>query len=110
MPANQASQVQRAVLEGDNEVTHTYISDKSRNFQYSHENNLLTGRMLEEYKKFKPVFENSHLFTSTLGNPLTGFGLGRFKNNMWNKRYKNRNYNSANPPSGTFFLKREEAD
>jgi hypothetical protein len=36
--------------------------------------------MIEEYKKFKPAFENSHPFSITLGNPSTGFGLSRIKN------------------------------
>jgi hypothetical protein len=51
--------------------------------QYAHENKVLTGKMLEEYKKFKPVYENSHPFTSTFGNPSTGFGLARDKNMFW---------------------------
>jgi hypothetical protein len=45
--------------------------------------------MIEEYKKIKPEFENSHPFASKLGNLTTGFGLGRYKNYVWNKKYKN---------------------
>jgi hypothetical protein len=101
MLANQAVQVQRAVLAGQPQITHTYIRDIilkaseigskgtmmrlwnqnpqiAQVLQYSHENKVLTGRMLEEYKKFKPAYKNAHPFAQSFSNPQNGFALANF--------------------------------
>jgi hypothetical protein len=131
--AMQAASAQRAILGERPDIAHTYIRDiilKAAEIgtrgsmqrlyvqnpsiaavlNYAHENKVLTGRMLEEYKKFKPVYENTHPFASTFGNTTNGFGQARARNMFWKQKYNVSGYNTGYTPPGMFFLRGEEAD
>jgi hypothetical protein len=65
-------------------------SFNSSSITYSHENKVLTRRMLEECEKFKPVYENTHLFVHSFNNPQNSFAYTRARNIVLTQNIENQ--------------------